>query len=41
MSGYTDDEILRRGIVSSSAAFIHKPFTHLDFARAARDVLDG
>ena len=41
MSGYTDDEILRRGIVSSTAAFIQKPFTLADFARAARKALDG
>ncbi len=41
MSGYTDDEILRRGIVSSAAAFIQKPFTLADFARAAREALDG
>ena len=40
MSGYTDDEILRRGIVSSAAAFIQKPFTLQDFARAAREALD-
>jgi len=41
MSGYTDDEILRRGIVSSKAAFIQKPFSLADFARAARAALDG
>jgi signal transduction histidine kinase/DNA-binding response OmpR family regulator len=41
MSGYTDEEILRRGIVSSTAAFIQKPFTLEDFTRAARSVLDG
>jgi signal transduction histidine kinase/DNA-binding response OmpR family regulator len=41
MSGYTDDEILRRGIVSSKAAFIQKPFSLADFARAAREALDG
>jgi two-component system cell cycle sensor histidine kinase/response regulator CckA len=40
MSGYTDDEILRRGIVSSTAAFIQKPFTLDDFTRAAREALD-
>ena len=40
MSGYTDDEILRRGIVSSTAAFIQKPFTLADFARATREALD-
>jgi CheY-like chemotaxis protein len=41
MSGYTDDEILRRGIVSSTAAFIHKPFTLQDFSRATRQALDS
>lgn len=41
MSGYTDDEILRRGIVSSTTAFIQKPFTLADFARATREALDG
>ncbi|MBA2685174.1 MAG: response regulator [Gemmatimonadaceae bacterium] len=41
MSGYTDDEILRRGIVSSTAAFIQKPFMRDDFSRAVREVLDG
>jgi two-component system, cell cycle sensor histidine kinase and response regulator CckA len=41
MSGYTDDEILRRGIVSSKTAFIQKPFSLADFARAAREALDG
>ena len=37
MSGYTDDEILRRGIVSSASAFIQKPFSLQDFCRAARE----
>ena len=41
MSGYTNDEILRRGIVSSTAAFIQKPFTLDDFTRATRTALDG
>ena len=41
MSGYTDDEILRRGVVSSTAAFIQKPFTLQEFARAAREALDN
>ncbi len=41
MSGYTDDEILRRGIVASTAAFIQKPFMRNDFARAVREALDG
>jgi DNA-binding NtrC family response regulator len=41
MSGYTDDEILRRGIVSSTTAFIQKPFTLAAFSLAAREALDG
>jgi two-component system cell cycle sensor histidine kinase/response regulator CckA len=41
MSGYTDDEILRRGILSSATAFIQKPFTVQDFSRAAREALDS
>jgi PAS domain S-box-containing protein len=41
MSGYTDDEIVRRGIVSSSMPFVQKPFAPADFARAVRDALDS
>ena len=41
MSGYTDDEIVRRGIVSSAVPFVQKPFTSTDFARAVREVLDS
>jgi signal transduction histidine kinase/ActR/RegA family two-component response regulator len=40
-SGYTDDEILRRGIVTSTAAFVQKPFELQTFAHAVRDALDG
>ncbi|MEO8334991.1 MAG: PAS domain S-box protein [bacterium] len=40
MSGYTDDEIVRRGIVSSMVRFIQKPFEPTEFARAVRDALD-
>jgi CheY-like chemotaxis protein len=41
MSGYTDDEVIRRGIISSTTSFIQKPFSLTAFARAAREALDG
>ncbi len=41
MSGYTDDEIVRRGIVSSTVRFIQKPFEPAEFARAVRNALDA
>jgi two-component system, cell cycle sensor histidine kinase and response regulator CckA len=41
ISGYTNDEILRRGISRQEAAFIQKPFTAEDLMRKVRDVLDG
>jgi signal transduction histidine kinase/DNA-binding response OmpR family regulator len=41
MSGYTDDEMVRRGIVTSSIPFVQKPFELSVFARAVRDALDG
>jgi nitrogen-specific signal transduction histidine kinase/ActR/RegA family two-component response regulator len=41
ISGYTDDEIVRRGIVSSSLRFVQKPFTAAEFGRAVREALEG
>jgi DNA-binding NarL/FixJ family response regulator len=41
MSGYTDDDILRRGLTRSGAPLLQKPFTRDALARAVRDVLDG
>ena len=41
MSGYTDDEILRRGLVQSGTAFLQKPFTIDDLVHKVRDVLDA
>jgi PAS domain S-box-containing protein len=41
ISGYTNDEILRRGISRQEAAFIQKPFTAEDLMRKVREVLDG
>jgi PAS domain S-box-containing protein len=40
MSGYTDDEILRRGLSRPGTAFLEKPFTVEGLARAVREVLD-
>jgi PAS domain S-box-containing protein len=40
ISGYTDDTIVRRGILEPGAAFIQKPFTPTDLARKVRELLD-
>jgi CheY-like chemotaxis protein len=40
MSGYTDDEILRRGLVVPGASFLEKPFTPMRLAEAVRHALD-
>jgi hypothetical protein len=41
ISGYTNDEIVRRGISRQEAAFIQKPFTSEDLMKKVREVLDG
>jgi CheY-like chemotaxis protein len=41
MSGYTGSEIVRRGVLDTSAAFLHKPFAFAEFTRAVRQVLDA
>lgn len=41
MSGYTNDEVVRRGITQQNPAFIQKPFTAEDLMRKVREVLDG
>ncbi len=40
MSGYTDDEILRRGVSRGEAAFLQKPFTPEQLSQSLRLVLD-
>ncbi len=41
MSGYTDDAIMRHGIVESGVAFLQKPFLPLALACKVREVLDA
>jgi two-component system cell cycle sensor histidine kinase/response regulator CckA len=40
MSGYTDDEVVRRGVLDRWAAFLQKPFTPDQLAFKVREVLD-
>jgi CheY-like chemotaxis protein len=40
MSGYTDDAVMRHGVMQSGLAFIQKPLTPETFALRVRQVLD-
>jgi PAS domain S-box-containing protein len=41
MSGYTDDEVVRRGVMQGEAVFLQKPFTPEQLARKVRVALDN
>ena len=40
MSGYNEDELLRKGISSQSVTFVAKPFTINSLSSAVKSVLD-
>jgi CheY-like chemotaxis protein len=41
MSGYTDDEVIHRGVRDLSSRFIQKPFTAAELTRKVDEVLNG
>ena len=41
MSGYTDDAIVKHGVLEEGIAFIYKPFSVEDLTAKIREVLDG
>jgi YesN/AraC family two-component response regulator len=41
MSGYTEDAIVRHGVLTATVSFLPKPFTTTDLLQKIEDVLDG
>ena len=41
MSGYTDDDVVRRGLLRPESPFLQKPFMPADLSRKVREVLDS
>jgi two-component system cell cycle sensor histidine kinase/response regulator CckA len=41
MTGYTDDVVLRTGVIDAAVSLLQKPFTSLTLCQKVRQVLDG